>query len=150
MVRVLVSACLLGDAVRHDGKSKRVHHPVLEKWLAEGRVVRVCPELLGGLGVPRPPAERVGDRVVTNAGVDVTKQFELGARAALALVKEHGVKLAVLKEFSPSCGSAQINDGTFSKTRIVGSGVTTTLLRAHGVQVFSELQWDEAAAALGE
>lgn len=136
--------------MRHDGKSKLVHHPVLEKWLAEGRVVRACPELLGGLGVPRPPAERVGDRVVTNGGADVTAQFEAGARAALSIVEQHGVRIAVLKEFSPSCGSAQINDGTFSKSRIVGAGVTTTLLRAHGVQVFSELQWNEAAAALGE
>lgn len=148
MKRVLVSACLLGEPVRYDGGSKPARHPVLERWLAEGRIVRACPELLGGLGVPRPPAERRGVSVVTNAGVDVTAQFELGARAALALVQEHGVTVAVLKEDSPSCGSASINDGTFTKTRVAGEGVTTALLRAHGVRVFSESQWDEASVAL--
>ncbi|MFT3706918.1 MAG: DUF523 domain-containing protein [Archangium sp.] len=149
MKRVLVSACLLGDPVRYDGGNKAVRHPVLEKWLAEGRIVRACPELLGGLGVPRPPAEKVGARVMTNGGVDVTAEFSRGAAAALSIAREHGIQIAVLKENSPSCGSATINDGTFSKTRLAGEGVTTTLLRANGVQVFSELQWDEAALALG-
>jgi uncharacterized protein YbbK (DUF523 family) len=148
--RVLVSACLLGDPVRYDGGSKPARHPVLERWLAEGRVVRACPELLGGLGVPRPPAERRGSSVVTNAGVDVTGEFSRGAAAALSIARQHGIAIAVLKENSPSCGSASINDGTFTKTRLAGEGVTTALLRANGVRVFSELQWDEAARALTE
>jgi uncharacterized protein YbbK (DUF523 family) len=146
--RVLVSACLLGERVRYDGRSKHAHHPVLERWLAEGRVVRACPELLGGLGVPRPPAERRGARVVTDGGVDVTDAFDRGAAAALSLVQELGITVAVLKEHSPSCGSAAINDGTFTRTRVAGAGVTTALLRAHGVRVFSELEWDAANAVL--
>lgn len=146
--KVLVSACLLGDAVRYDGASKRVQHEVLARWLDEGRVVRVCPELAGGLSVPRPPAERRGAQVVTNHGVDVTAEFSRGAEAALRLCREHGITVAVLKENSPSCGSAFINDGTFSKTRIAGAGLTTDLLRANGVQVFSETQLAEANEAL--
>ncbi len=150
MKKVLVSACLLGERVRYDGREKGVQHPVLERWLAEGRVVRVCPEVAGGLPVPRPPSEQLADgRVVTEAGVDVSDAFSRGAAEALRLVREHGIEIAVLKEGSPSCGSGFVYDGTFSRTRIDGGeGLTAQVLRAHGVRVFSELQWDAAAARL--
>jgi uncharacterized protein YbbK (DUF523 family) len=148
MRKVLISACLLGDAVRYDGASKAVHHPVLTTWLAEGRVVRACPELAGGLAVPRPPAERRGASIVTNRGEDVTAEFSRGAQVALELCRAHGITVAVLKENSPSCGSQFINDGTFTKTRIAGAGLTTELLRANGIEVFNETQWDEAALRL--
>jgi uncharacterized protein YbbK (DUF523 family) len=146
--KVLVSACLLGEPVRYDGGSKAVQHPVLATWLAEGRVVRACPELAGGLAVPRPPAERRGASIVTNRGEDVTAEFARGAQLALELCRAHGITIAVLKENSPSCGSQFINDGTFTKTRIPGAGLTTELLRANGVAVFNETQWDEAALTL--
>ncbi len=151
MKRVLVSACLVGERVRYDGKDKGSQHPVLQRWLSEGRVVKVCPEVAGGLAVPRPPAEQQPDgRVLTNAGVDVTEAFTRGAAEALRLVKEHGLTIAVLKEGSPSCGSGFIYDGSFSKRRLPGEvGETTRLLRANGVKVFSELQWADAAQALG-
>ncbi len=148
MNRVMISACLLGDAVRYDGGSKVVQHPVLARWLAEGRVVRVCPELAGGLSVPRPPAERRGLRVLTDRGTDVTAEFIRGAEHALWLAQQAEVTVAVLKENSPSCGSQQINDGSFSKTRIPGEGVTTALLRQRGILVFNESQWEEAERAL--
>jgi len=150
MKRVLVSACLLGERVRYDGREKGSEHPVLRRWLAEGRVVKVCPEVEGGLPVPRPPAERQPDgRVVMKTGLDVTGAFTRGAAEALRLVKAHGLTVAVLKEGSPSCGSGFIYDGSFSKTQLPGEvGETTRLLRANGVRVFSELQWDEADAAL--
>jgi len=148
MHRVLVSACLLGDPVRYDGKDKRSAHPVLRRWLEEGRVVRACPELLGGLAVPRPRAERRGDQVVTEEGREVTAAFEAGARATLALTQAHTIRVAVLKENSPSCGVGSIADGGFAGRRIAGSGVTTELLRAHGVQVFSEDELEAADAAL--
>ncbi|MDP1823087.1 MAG: DUF523 domain-containing protein [Archangium sp.] len=151
MKRVLVSACLLGERVRFDGREKGSHHPVLTRWLAEGRVVKVCPEVEGGLAVPRPPAELQPDgRVLTDTGVDVSEAFTRGAAEALRLVREHQLEVAVLKEGSPSCGSGFIYDGTFSKTKRPGeAGETTRLLRAHGVKVFSELQWEEAEAQLG-
>jgi len=144
--QVLVSACLLGEKVRFDGGDKRSTHPVLARWLAEGRVVAVCPEVSGGLGVPRPPAQRRGQQVVTDAGADVTAQFERGARVALELAQRLGLEVAVLKEGSPSCGSAEVHDGTFSGRRVPGQGTTTALLRQHGVRVFSEAQLDEADA----
>lgn len=151
MKRVLVSACLLGERVRYDGKDKGVQHPVLARWLAEGRVVKVCPEVEGGLPVPRPPAEQQPDgRIRTQAGDDVTDAFSRGASAALELVRMHGITVAVLKEGSPSCGSGFVYDGSFSRTHVEGGeGTTTRALRSAGVQVFSETQWDEAAQALG-
>lgn len=152
MRKVLVSACLLGDAVRYDGRSKGAPHPVLSRWLAEGRVVKVCPEVAGGLPVPRPPAEQQPDgRVVTSVGADVTAAFEAGASEALRLARLHEVACAVLKEGSPSCGSGFVYDGTFSRARVEGSvGVATRALQAAGVRVFSELQWAEAGAFVEE
>lgn len=152
MKKVLVSACLLGDAVRYDGRSKGAPHPVLERWLREGRVVKVCPEVAGGLPVPRPPSEIQPDgRVVASTGADVTAEFDRGAAEALRLAREHHVACAVLKEGSPSCGSGFIYDGTFTKTARPGQvGVTVRALQAAGVRVFSELQWDEAGAYVDE
>lgn len=148
MRKVLVSACLLGDAVRYDGRSKGTPHPVLERWLREGRVVKVCPEVAGGLPVPRPPAELQRDgRVVASTGADVTAEFDRGAAEALRLAKAHDVACAVLKEGSPSCGSGFIYDGTFTRTALEAEvGVTVRTLQAAGIRVFSELQWDEAGA----
>lgn len=142
MIKVFVSACLLGAPVRHDGRDKKSEHPVLQRWLDEGRVLSVCPEMLGGLGTPRPPAEIVGSRVITRDGVDVTAAFEAGARAVAA----QDAVVAILKEGSPSCGSSFVYDGTFSKTRVAGEGVTAAMLRSRGVKVFSEEQIDDADA----
>jgi len=146
--KVLVSACLLGEAVRYDGGTKTCSHPLLSRWLAEGRVVPFCPEMAGGLGVPRPPAQCVGGdgdavlrgeaRILDVNGKDVTAAFRRGAEAALALCQKEGVELAVLKENSPSCGSSRIHDGTFSGTLRPGSGLTTAMLRAAGIPVISE------------
>lgn len=116
--------------------------------MREGRVVRLCPEVAGGLSVPRPPAELRRGLVVTRDGRDVSDAFARGADEALRLVREHAIEIAVLKSNSPSCGSGTIYDGTFTGTRIAGDGVTTALLRAHGIHVFSELEWEAADAAL--
>jgi uncharacterized protein YbbK (DUF523 family) len=158
MVRVLVSACLLGQRVRYDGADARSASAVLARWTAEGRVVPFCPEVAGGLPVPRPPAEIRGRgggavleataQVVTRAGDDVTAAFLRGAREALALARREGLNLAVLKEGSPSCGSSAIHDGAFTGRRVPGQGVTASLLRRSGIQVFSEHQLEEAAAAM--
>ncbi len=150
MKRVLVSACLLGEKVRFDGQDKGVQNEVLARWLAEGRVIKVCPEVAGGLSVPRPPAERQPDgRVLTDTGVDVSEAFNAGVVAALSLVAENDIAVAVLKEGSPSCGSGFVYDGSFTRTKLHGEvGQTTRALRTSGVAVFSELQWDEADAAL--
>lgn len=148
MERVLVSSCLLGAAVRYDGRAKTSSSGVLARWREEGRVVGFCPELAGGLGVPRPPAELRADAVVTDAGADVTEAFRSGAEQALAVALRAGVRVAVLKEGSPSCGSHQIADGTFTGRKIPGAGLTTRLLREHGIRVFSEDEIEQADAFL--
>jgi uncharacterized protein YbbK (DUF523 family) len=146
--RVLVSACLLGAEVRHHGGAATVEHPVLRRWRDEGRIVGVCPEIAGGLPAPRPPAEVRGLRVVTREGRDVTAAFESGATLAVAVVRELGIRVAVLKSRSPSCGTGQIYDGTFSGRLIEGDGMTAAALRREGLQVFDEYQLDAADAAL--
>jgi len=156
--KVLVSACLLGERVRYDARAAAVRDGHLERWLREGRVVAICPEVAGGLPVPRPPCEIQGGsgadvlagraRVVSQLGDDETAAFRAGAERALELARIHGIRVAVLKERSPSCGSAQIYDGSFAGRRIAGEGVTAALLRQHRVRVFSEEQLEEADEAL--
>ncbi|WP_214412151.1 DUF523 domain-containing protein [Sphaerisporangium fuscum] len=159
MERILVSSCLLGRPVRYDGRAKTVDDALLARWRDEGRLVPFCPEVTGGLPVPRPPAEIEGGaggaavlagaaRILTPAEDDVTPQFLAGARAALAMAESRGVRIALLKEGSPSCGSLQVHDGTFSGGRLPGAGVTTALLEAHGIRVFGEDRIPDAAAYL--
>ena len=156
---ILVSACLLGEAVRYNGGDNRCDHALLKRWLDEGRVVPVCPEVAGGLPTPRPPAEitRGGGgwavlggeaRVLAINGRDVTEAFIGGAEHALLKVREMGIRIAVLKEGSPSCGTGSIYDGSFSATKVPGVGVTTARLQEAGVCVFSEHQLEDAARML--
>jgi uncharacterized protein YbbK (DUF523 family) len=156
MIRVLISACLLGEPVRFDGGDKRVEDEILARWQAEGRLVPICPELAGGLGVPRPPAEIQGEggglavlqgsaRVEDPQGRDVTAAFLEGARRALALAREHGARVAILTDRSPSCGSTTIHDGTFGIGMRPGQqGVTAALLQSEGVYIFPQDALQEA------
>lgn len=157
MEKILVSRCLLGHRVRYDGGASGPFDP-LRHWLDEGRVVPLCPEVAGGLPTPRPAAEIPGGQgarvldgdaaVITTEGEDVSAQFLSGAYQALALVREHGIRIAVLKANSPSCGNLLTYDGTFSGVKVRGEGVTAALLKRNGVRVFSELELAEAASAL--
>jgi uncharacterized protein YbbK (DUF523 family) len=148
-MKILVSACLVGSAVRYDGGAKPIVDDALERWRAEGRLFAVCPEVSGGLSVPRAPAE-IADgapgeavldgraRIVDASGADATKPFLAGAEAALALARARGCRFALLKEGSPSCGAKRIHDGTFSGATHPGRGATAALLARHGIEVFAE------------
>lgn len=140
-MRILISACLLGASCRYDGAAKP--HPLAQALAERHQLVPVCPEQLGGLPTPRPPAERQGDRVVTRAGGDVTAQYRRGAEEALALCRLLDCQAAVLKERSPSCGSGEIYDGTFTGTRVPGDGVTAETLRAQGIRILGETQIEQ-------
>jgi uncharacterized protein YbbK (DUF523 family) len=134
---VLVSACLLGVACTHRGEGKA--SPAVAALAATSRLIPVCPEVVGGLSTPRPAAERGPDgRVRTEDGRDLTDAYERGAAQAVALAHAAGVKRAVLKVRSPSCGSKEIYDGTHRRVLIAGQGVTAEALRAAGVEVVSE------------
>lgn len=158
MIKVLVSACLLGEKVRYHGGDARCASDILERWNAEGRIVPVCPETAAGLPVPRPPAEIAGGDghavleqkalVSYSTGVDVTTPFIQGAQEALAVATSHGARLAVLKDGSPSCGSSYIFDGTFRGQRDQGQGITAALLTRAGIRVFNERQLEDAARYL--
>ena len=140
-MRLLISACLLGCRCRYDGASKP--QPWIAALAERHTLVPVCPEQMGGLATPRPPAERQGDRVVTKEGADVTAQYRRGAEEALRLCRLFHCQAALLKERSPSCGCGSVYDGTFTGVLTAGDGVTAELLRAEGVPVYGESRAEE-------
>ena len=137
-MKVLVSACLLGVSCRYDGQSKA--YPLVEELCRRHEVVPVCPEQLGGLPTPRVPAERQGAQVVTKEGGDVTAQYLRGAAEAVRLARKLGCTVAILKERSPSCGSGEIYDGSFTGTLSAGFGTAAEALRVAGIRVMGESQ----------
>ena len=134
---ILVSACLLGVNCQYNGESDFTKE-LLEFLKNKGEFITVCPEVLGGLPIPRDGAEIVGDKVKTAKGNDVTKEFLKGAEKVLKFAKENNVDLAILKAKSPSCGVDIIYDGTFSRKLIEGDGITAALLRKNGIKVMTE------------
>jgi uncharacterized protein YbbK (DUF523 family) len=160
VIKVLVSSCLLGEAVRYHGGDALCASGIMDRWRAEGRLVAVCPETSAGLPVPRPPAEIAGGDgsavlrgeacVGDGTGVDVTALYLQGARATLETAVAHGVRLAVLKDGSPSCATTYIFDGSFRQQRDRGQGVTAALLSQAGIRLFNERQLEEAAVYLEE
>ena len=151
MEKILISACLIGQPVRYDGKIKSLADNQLAIWKSQGRLIAFCPEVAGGLPIPRTPAEIQGHgggeavlagtaRVVDRTGRDVSEQFVTGAFMALEACRRHGIRTAILTNRSPSCGSTLIYNGQFSRETITGEGVTTALLRQHGIAVFSQYQ----------
>ncbi len=134
--RLLVSACLLGTPCRYDGREKGSE--AVRALAGHFDLIPVCPEVLGGLPTPRLPSERRGGQITAKDGRDVTEAYRRGAEAALELAQREGTAAAVLKSRSPSCGSGEIYDGTFTGTLTAGDGVTTALLRTHGIRVYSE------------
>lgn len=102
-------------------------------------MILICPEVWGGLTTPRDPSEVLGDKVFSNKGKDVTENFKRGAEETLKLAKKFGIKKALLKAKSPSCGSGKIYDGTFSRTIVDGYGITAKLLKENGIEIISEL-----------
>jgi len=142
---IVVSACLLGEACRYDGKSQPCDAVLSLVNIYE--LVPVCPEQLGGLPTPRTPSEVQRDgRVVDRSGIDRTAEFELGARETLALAREHNCTRAILKAKSPSCGTREIYDGSFSGTLIPGQGITARALRTAGIALADETNFESLLA----
>jgi uncharacterized protein YbbK (DUF523 family) len=136
--KILVSACLLGEKVRYDGRG---YDPSpLESLKERYTLIPVCPEVLGGLSVPRDPAEILSGRVLTREGRDVTAEFEEGARKVLTLCQQEGITKAILKSKSPSCGKDRIYDGSHTKTLIPGHGKTVALLLESTITVYTEFE----------
>jgi uncharacterized protein YbbK (DUF523 family) len=134
---ILVSACLLGVRCNHLGKASPSE--AVASLAGDHRLVPICPEVVGGLPTPRPAAELQPDGSVRTAdGKDVTDAYRRGAEAAVALARAVGAEEAVLKARSPSCGCHEVYDGTFTRTKVTGEGVTARALREAGLQLRSE------------
>ena len=140
MEKILISACLIGDKVRYDGKSN--YNPKVQNLLEKYELVPFCPEVEGGLSIPRIPCERYNGKVINKDGKNVTKYFEKGADLALNIFQYLGIRIAILKENSPSCGTKKVYNGKFEGKLIPGEGVTAELLKRKGIKVISEEEID--------
>jgi len=127
----------------------------LEKLIEQldAQMIMVCPEVMGGLPIPRPPAEiQTRDPLVieTNQGKDVTHEYITGAKKALQIFLDNHVEVAILKFRSPSCGNDGVYDGQFSHTLVDGQGVFAELLEENGIKVFNEKQIPEFLKYIGK
>lgn len=134
--RMLVSACFCGVSCRYDGGASSI--PKFLRLAEEGLALPVCPEIAGGLFVPRTPCEILEGRVISRAGKDFTEAYARGAASVLEEALRYGIDVAILKEKSPSCGSAFVYDGSFTGKLVPGEGITAALLRRNGIAVWSE------------
>ena len=139
---ILVSACLLGESCRYDGKSKPCER--VSALSDAYNLIPICPEVMGGLPTPRPAAEIQADGSLQNVeGIDVTAEYRRGAEAVLAIAREQGTEVAILKEKSPACGKGRVYDGTFTRTLREGNGVCAELLLQNGIRVLGETETDK-------
>ena len=138
MTMIIVSACLAGVRSRFDGTSSPCQ--IVEDLVRRAKALPLCPEQLGGLPTPRDAAERVGDKVLTKQGEDVTEEYRRGAEEILRIARLVDCRDAILRSLSPSCGSGEIYDGSFTGRLVTGDGVLAELLKANGIKVHTE--WD--------
>ena len=134
MEKFVVSSCLAGIKCRYNGTCKKNNYVC--SLVSEGKAIPMCAEVLGGLSVPREPAEIVGSKVLTKSGKDVTKNYLDGARKVLDYCKNHNIKKAILMDKSPSCGLRRY-DGSFSGVIINEPGITAKMLIDNGIEVIS-------------
>ena len=136
--KLLISACLAGINCKFNGENNLLCSGILDEISKKYHLLFVCPEVFDGLSTPREPAEMKDGLVVTKTAKDVSENFTNGAKICLKIAKLNGCKKAILKARSPSCGSGQIYDGSFTKKLILGDGVAAKLLKENGILVFSE------------
>jgi uncharacterized protein YbbK (DUF523 family) len=133
---IAISACLAGVSCRYDGNANTCKKA--QELIKEGKAIIICPEQLGGMETPRIPCEIKDGRVINENGEDKTKEFIKGADEALKICKLYGVKEAILKSGSPSCGYGRIYDGNFSRTKIDGNGITAQKFIEAGIKIKTE------------
>lgn len=139
--KLLISSCLLGNNVKYNGKNNYIDG--IEALKEKYDLIIICPEVMGGLSIPRIPSEIINNNVFNKEGINVTKEFEKGANIALELVKKHNIKKALLKDGSPSCGSTYIYDGTFNGIKINDFGITVRRLLKENIKIYTEKNWME-------
>lgn len=148
MMKIAVSACLLGDNCKYNGSNNK-NESVLA--LADKHtLIPICPECFAGLPIPRVPSEIKNGRVYSKDGRDITEEFRDGAQKALYVAEEKCCQFAILKERSPSCGFGKIYDGSFSGKIIDGNGITAQLFYEHGIQIYGESKIDKLIEDIDE
>ncbi|MDO4662555.1 MAG: DUF523 domain-containing protein [Tissierellia bacterium] len=135
-MNIIISACLLGENCKYNGGNNLVDN--LIKDFKDYNIIPICPEVMGGLDIPRKPCERLDNKVITIDNEDFTNYFYKGAYKALDIAKENNAKYAILKSKSPSCGKGYIYDGTFSHTLTENDGVCAQLFRENGIEIYTE------------
>lgn len=133
---IVVSACLLGHNCKYNGGNN--YCSKIEKLKEQYNIIDICPEVLGGLSTPRVPSEIIGNEVINKEGLNVTDNYNKGAKIALEKAIKNNCKVAILKAKSPSCGCGEIYDGSFTSTLIDGDGITTKLFKQHNIKVYTE------------
>ena len=141
MDKIIVSSCILGNNTKYNGGNN--YNPLVERLKEKYIIIPICPEVMGGLGIPRIPSERINDRVINKNGDDVTNNYLLGLDKVLKLIENEEIKYAVLKDGSPSCGSKFIYDGTFTGNKIRGMGITAECLSKLGIKIITEKEIEE-------
>ena len=137
--KVLISSCLLGENVKYDGGNNSItQNKFIQKLQKLNLIVSICPEVEGGLPIPRVPVEILNKRAINKDGEDKTDEFNQGANKALEIALQNGIKMAIMKSKSPSCGVGRIYDGTFLRKLINGDGISATLLKNNGIKIFNE------------
>jgi uncharacterized protein YbbK (DUF523 family) len=160
MQKILVSACLLGEKVRYDGLVIPVSKILIRAFEQTAVMIPFCPEVSGGLPVPREPSEISGNdgydvldgkaAVKNTSGNDVTIFYLKGAAKALESAVKNNIMTAILKEKSPSCGKRFIYNGGFEGMLKEGKGVTAALFERNGIHIFSEKEIAKAARFIKE
>ncbi len=146
MEKILVSACLLGEKTRYDGKDN--FFSFIEELRKVYDIIPYCPEVEAGLGIPREKAEIVKGKVLSESGKNLTVLYREAALKAVQLCEFFGIRIAILKDGSPACGSRMIHDGSFTSNKIEGLGVTARALIEKGIKVYCER--DNLEFLLGE
>ncbi len=145
MKKILISSCLLGENVKYDGGNNSILKNEFIQFLKRyNYLIPICPEVDGGLPIPRVPVEIMKNRAVNKEGIDKTIEFVCGAKIALEQAVKYGIKMAIMKSKSPSCGKNFIYDGSFTKTLIKQDGISVKLLKKHDIKIFSENELEEA------
>lgn len=144
IMKVAVSACLVGKKCKYNGSSN--YNSAVVNFLKDKEVFLICPEVMGNLSIPRIPAEIVQDRVINKQNQDVTGHYEKGCCAALKVITDHQISLVIVKEKSPSCGKNYIYDGTFTSTLIPGSGYFVRKLKNLPVTIYTEQEIEKGVS----
>ena len=141
MKKIIVSACLLGENCKYSGGNN--YDPRVEAFVQGREVIRVCPERLAGLGIPRAPMEIVDGVLRNQDGTSVDEPVRRAVAQILEQIQEEDIECAVLQSRSPTCGVRQVYDGTFSRKLIDGSGVLAQALKEAGYRVIDREELEE-------